>query len=57
MHTAVVGIEAILNSRPHSYVSPDDFDEPSHLLAGCRILSLPGNLIATINWMAMRISK
>lgn len=47
MHTAVVEIEAILNSRPLSYVGPDDLDEPltpSHLLAGRRILSLPDNL-------------
>jgi len=43
MHTAVVEIEAILNSRPLFYVGPDDLDEtltPSHLLTGHRILSL-----------------
>ena len=47
MHTALVEIEAIINSRPLSYVSSDDMEEPltpSHLLVGCRILSLPDNL-------------
>ena len=47
MHTALVEIEAILNSRPLSYVSSGDTEEPltpSHLLVGRRILSLPDNL-------------
>ena len=47
MHTAIVEIEAIINSRPLSYVSSDDIEEPltpSHLLVGRRILSLPDNL-------------
>ena len=47
MHTVVIEIEAILNSRPHPYVGPDDLDEPltpSHLLAGRRILNLSDNL-------------
>ena len=47
MHTAFVEIEAIINSRPLSYVSSDDTEEPltpSHLLVGRRILSLPDNL-------------
>ena len=47
MHTAIVEIEAIINSRPLSYVSSDDTEElltPSHLLVGCRILILPNNL-------------
>ena len=47
MHTAIVEIEAIINSRPLSYVSSDDTEEaltPSHLLVGRRILSLPDNL-------------
>ena len=42
--TAVVEVEGILNSRPLSYVSSDDLEEPltpSHLLAGRRLLSLP----------------
>ena len=47
MHTAVVEIEAIVNSRPLSYVYPDDFQQPltpSHLLVGRRLLSLPDHL-------------
>ena len=47
MHTALVEIEAIINSPPLSYVSFDDREEPltpSHLLVGRRILSLPDNL-------------
>ena len=37
-------VEAVLNSRPLSYVSSEDFEEPltpSHLLVGYRMLSLP----------------
>ena len=44
--TALAEIEAVLNSRPLSYVSGDDLDEPitpSHLILGRRILSLPDN--------------
>ena len=47
MHTAIVEIEAIINSRPLSYVGSDDTEEPltpSHLLVGRRILGLPDNL-------------
>lgn len=47
MHTAVVEIEAIVNSRPLSYVHPDDLEQPltpSHLLVGRRLLSLPDHL-------------
>ena len=42
--TAVIEVEAMLNSRPLTYLAPDDLDEPltpSHLLTGRRILSLP----------------
>ena len=42
--TLVVETEAVLNSRPLSYVSSDDLEEPmtpSHLLIGYRVLSLP----------------
>ena len=45
--TAVIEVEGVLNSRPLSYVSVDDLDEPltpSHLLSGRRILSLPDHL-------------
>ena len=48
MHTAIVEIESIINSRPLSYVSSDDTKEPlapSHLLVGCRILNLPDTLV------------
>ena len=45
--TAVTEVEAIVNSRPLSYVTSDDIEEPltpSHLLVGRRVLSLPDNL-------------
>ena len=45
--TALVEIEAVLNSRPLGYVSGEDTDEPitpSHLVVGRRILSLPDHL-------------
>ena len=45
--TAVTEVEAIVNSRPLSYVTSDDIDEPltpSHLLIGRRVLSLPDDL-------------
>jgi len=45
--TALAEIEAVLNSRPLSYVSGDDMEEPitpSHLIIGRRILDLPDNL-------------
>ena len=45
--TAVTEVEAIINSRPLSYPTPDDLDEPlalSHLLMGRRVLSLPDYL-------------
>ena len=44
--TAVVEIDAIINSRPISYLSAEDFEEPltlSHLMVGRRLLSLPDN--------------
>ena len=42
--TILAKVEAIVNSRPVSYVSPSDLEEPptpSHLLVGRRLLSLP----------------
>ena len=42
--TSVIEVEMILNSRPLSYVSSEDIEEPltpSHLLVGYRVLSLP----------------
>ncbi len=47
MHTAIVEIEGIINSRPISYLESDDVEEPltpSHLLVGRRLLNLPDNL-------------
>ena len=46
--TALVEVEMVLNSRPLTYVSSDDRDEPftpSHLLVGRRIMSLPHDLM------------
>ena len=45
-------VEAIIISRPLSYVSSKDLDEPltpSHMLCGCCILSLPDGTVATEN--------
>ena len=47
LHTSIVEVEAILNSRPLSYITPTDMEEPltpSHLLTGRRIFSLPDYL-------------
>ena len=44
---AVTEVEAIVNSRPLSFISSDDLEEPLtpiHLLIGRRALSLPDNL-------------
>ncbi len=45
--TALTEIEAVLNSRPLSYISAEDLEEPltpSHLLVGRRILNLPNHI-------------
>ena len=45
--TVITEIEMIINSRPLSYVTQDDLDEPitpSHLLIGRRIISLPDSV-------------
>ena len=47
LHTTIVEIEGIINSRPISYLNSGDTEEPltpSHLLVGRRILNLPDNL-------------
>ena len=41
--TATTEVEVIVNSRPLSYLSAEDIKEPltpSHLITGCRLLSL-----------------
>ena len=46
LHTSIVEVEAIINSSPLSYITPNDMDEPltpSHLLTG-RIFSLTDKL-------------
>ena len=45
--TAVIEVEAIINSRPLSYVSSTDLEEPltpSHLMMGRRVLTFPDHL-------------
>ena len=47
LQTLLVKVEPIINSRPLTYVSARDLEEPltlSHLLMGRRVLSLPDNL-------------
>ena len=55
LHNVLVEVEGTLNSRPLTYVSSDDPQEPlrpSHLMYGRRILSLPevtGNRQASLD--------
>ena len=47
LHTAVVEVESTSNSRPLTYLSPSDLEEPltpSHLITRKRIISLPDDL-------------
>jgi hypothetical protein len=47
MHTAIVEIEAVINSRLLTFLNADDTEEPltpSHLLVGRRLLSFPDDL-------------
>ena len=47
LNTIVIEIESIINSRPISYLSTDNIEEPltpSHLMIGRRLLDLPDNL-------------
>ena len=42
--TVLTEVECILNSRPSTYLYPDDLEKPltpSHLISGRRFLSLP----------------
>ena len=48
--TLVTEVEGVINSRPISYVSSDDTEEPltpAHLLCGRRLLSLPDSICYT----------
>lgn len=50
LSTVLTEVEAIFNSRPLSYMSSEDLEEPltpSHMLTGHRILSLPDGTATT----------
>lgn len=61
LQTVLVEIEATLNSRPLTYVSTEDTEEPltpSHLMSGRRLLSMPDHEeqinLATVNGEELR---
>ena len=46
--TSITEVEMTLNSRPLTYVSSEDLEEPltpSHLICGFRVLSMPDSFI------------
>ena len=46
--TIVTEVECVLNSRPLTYMSSDDLEEPlrpSHLMTGRRLLSIPDEIV------------
>jgi hypothetical protein len=51
LHTAIIEVEAVINSSPLSYISSDDIEEPlsPHLLTGRRLLRLPDKLCYSSN--------
>ena len=51
--TILVEVEAVLNSRPLTYLYSDDVEEPltpSHLVIGRRLLTLPVELLQIDHW-------
>jgi hypothetical protein len=51
--TVVTEVEMIINSRPLSYVSPDDLEEPltpAHFLTGKRTMSFPDGISGDQDW-------
>ena len=51
--TVVTEVEMIINSRPLSYVTPDDLEEPltpSHFLTGKRTMSIPDGIFTDPDW-------
>ena len=46
--TVLAEVEAVMNSRPLTYLYSDDINEalsPSHLIFGKRLLTLPDNIV------------
>lgn len=51
--TVMTEVEMIINSRPLSYVTPDDLEEPltpAHFLTGKRTMSLPDSICCEQDW-------